>query len=869
MGDKSILDYLCGRDYKIALMTTFNFEIDFFERFVLNQLYDNNIRKISVFVDAKELNKSILKVDSSYIGKRYFVTPIEMNSSFHPKVFLLLGDKKARLIVGSANLTRSGFKSNNEIFNVFDYDDKNQSNLALINSAMRFFLQLHSINETEDNLFNEIGYIGYLEKKIINNESFFINNIEKSILEQISSIIPSNIKSIDIAVPYYDEELLALKRIKSSYPDAIINLYIQNKMSTFNVKLNEDEEIISDEFIKPFSKCECNNSNNLYHGKVMKFSTEDKSYILYGSANCTLSALVNSYRESGNIECDILEIGEIDEFNYFFDNFMIEYPEKLENQTILYEQQPDNNFMFKYVEENTILEVIASYKNKYEIIDVLLKEEKLKYRYENNKLIIMLPLELMETIENLFDIKIRFEGKEENIRCWYNNMQALTSFREVSNERKVTNVRIDDDGSIFMDDEILILNAMYDPDEIKLGKMQLKKKQIEDEEPDENNEDTFKIDDDIPDDYIRKYKEYEHVTNCVRKIAKHYFTGLRRSKTSDENRSNSGLRYYNDSQAPDEEEKEIKHIRRATEPEKRFERLVQNKVIDLITPEKYEKKSYEEYKNLVGFFFQIFDKYKYQEKIEDIFLDSYVIETKHKLLEVLLSKTDENTEVNKDDNILMTLMVIIETNYINALQEKSDYKVEFKNKELLKRLESIYHIRNEFKDYLSVVVGIINERTIEIAMELKRRENTDNPLSSKDVYLIRDIISENYAINVINKLYGYKTNEELLNEIRQYYGEDCNIEFKGLALNVACNVDSVGKHLSIENNTLFIQLLKEIRNYSKNVCNIDELKVTINISSDSGLTKITYTYNFNNQMYSSLQYYANGNIVPRNKQLRI
>ena len=116
MGDKSILDYLCGKDYKIALMTTFNFEIDFFERFILNQLYDNNIRKISLFVDAKELSKSIMKVESSYIGKRYFVTPIEMNSSFHPKVFLLLGDKKARLIVGSANLTRSGLKSNNEIF---------------------------------------------------------------------------------------------------------------------------------------------------------------------------------------------------------------------------------------------------------------------------------------------------------------------------------------------------------------------------------------------------------------------------------------------------------------------------------------------------------------------------------------------------------------------------------------------------------------------------------------------------------------------------------------------------------------------------------------------------------------------------------
>ncbi len=48
--------------YDIALMTTFNFEIDFFERTVLNTLFANDIRKVSVFVDSKELSKAYRQI---------------------------------------------------------------------------------------------------------------------------------------------------------------------------------------------------------------------------------------------------------------------------------------------------------------------------------------------------------------------------------------------------------------------------------------------------------------------------------------------------------------------------------------------------------------------------------------------------------------------------------------------------------------------------------------------------------------------------------------------------------------------------------------------------------------------------------------
>ena len=78
-------------------------------------------------------------INYSYLGKRYIVTPVEMNSSFHPKVILLLGKDKARLIIGSNNLTTSGYYINNEVVNVFDFDENNIDNLKLIQETAMFF----------------------------------------------------------------------------------------------------------------------------------------------------------------------------------------------------------------------------------------------------------------------------------------------------------------------------------------------------------------------------------------------------------------------------------------------------------------------------------------------------------------------------------------------------------------------------------------------------------------------------------------------------------------------------------------------------------------------------------------------------------
>ena len=50
MFDRKIIDELKeSNGYSIALLTTFNFEINYFERCILNTLYNNDIRKVEIF----------------------------------------------------------------------------------------------------------------------------------------------------------------------------------------------------------------------------------------------------------------------------------------------------------------------------------------------------------------------------------------------------------------------------------------------------------------------------------------------------------------------------------------------------------------------------------------------------------------------------------------------------------------------------------------------------------------------------------------------------------------------------------------------------------------------------------------------------
>ena len=112
-----------------------------------------------------------------------------------------------------------------------------------------------------------------------------------------------------------------------------------------------------------------------------------KSYVLYGSANCTQAALTKSFAEGGNIECDLFEIGDREEFDYFFENIEIRKDEKLTSQALEYAPSVQPAVVFKYGEVKNDIWLYFLLRNKQEIPTVNLDNAKLYTMIENDELI--------------------------------------------------------------------------------------------------------------------------------------------------------------------------------------------------------------------------------------------------------------------------------------------------------------------------------------------------------------------------------------------------------------------------------------------------------------------------------------------------
>ena len=65
--------------------------------------------------------------------------PIGCGGAFHPKILLLVGPKRARLFIGSHNLTMSGFIQNRELTNIIEITGpKDREGAAALIEAIEF-----------------------------------------------------------------------------------------------------------------------------------------------------------------------------------------------------------------------------------------------------------------------------------------------------------------------------------------------------------------------------------------------------------------------------------------------------------------------------------------------------------------------------------------------------------------------------------------------------------------------------------------------------------------------------------------------------------------------------------------------------------
>ena len=123
----SILEEIKRGGYEASLMTTFNAYLPFYEDVVLRHLSSNGVRHNILMMDGAQATRSIQSHPPRLAGRHYTLIPMRSAQAFHPKVIFLAGKNKGALLVGSHNMTLSGFGYNRELTNlvrVMSLEDK-------------------------------------------------------------------------------------------------------------------------------------------------------------------------------------------------------------------------------------------------------------------------------------------------------------------------------------------------------------------------------------------------------------------------------------------------------------------------------------------------------------------------------------------------------------------------------------------------------------------------------------------------------------------------------------------------------------------------------------------------------------------------
>lgn len=318
------------RTYDHAVICSFTFDPTFFEEYCLEKLSTlSNNGNITAFIDKNIYEEIILGPESARPQKanlRYLLYPISVRGVFHPKLFLLASKNKGKLIIGSANFTRSGLTSNAEIVGYFEYETgKNEQHKFLFQQAFEYVLKLAQDYPSE-NLDSNLQEITRDAQWLLSEgqprdteDMLLIHNLEESLWSQFILGIEKPVDKIFILSRFFDGNPSFLDKIESDLNPEKIYIYTQNGVTNLTPNWLEHP------FVKS-GKAEillCSYTDNGYiqplHAKAIAILKENSCWLTYGSANFSSPALLRTVR-SGNAEI-LIKLPEISTADFRAEEF--------------------------------------------------------------------------------------------------------------------------------------------------------------------------------------------------------------------------------------------------------------------------------------------------------------------------------------------------------------------------------------------------------------------------------------------------------------------------------------------------------------------------------------------------------------------
>lgn len=294
-----------------AFMTTYAFGSLAFEDIPFPKLRGAECRNIAVLADRGMINQAFSEFGPPrFAGTSYHLIKADAPGAFHPKITMLIGEAKGRLIVGSANLTALGLGGNKEQIASISYSPEAQENAKFFKSALGYLRRYVPQDDQwfpislqralrsagwlrDDNFDHAFDGAGMAELNLL------FDRPEINFLDQIiASIGDDPIERLVIMSPYWDAQLEGLARLRAALENPVTDILIESDANGFpSVALSG----FSDTSLFDVST---HAESRFLHAKLIIAHGERWDHVISGSMNCTFPALMGPAAH-GNAEAGI------------------------------------------------------------------------------------------------------------------------------------------------------------------------------------------------------------------------------------------------------------------------------------------------------------------------------------------------------------------------------------------------------------------------------------------------------------------------------------------------------------------------------------------------------------------------------------
>ena len=317
----SLLDELRKGGFQASLITTFNAYLPFYEDVVLRRLVNAGVRHNSLLMDARQFNISLEQHPPRCAGRSYTLAPIGVSGAFHPKLIFLVGKKKGLIIVGSHNMTLTGFGFNRELTNIIRITPtSDESGVSIANQV---WSELHhwidtSSKDIPSRVLESILKLRDSAPWLSTNASITDSNVQllagraggPTLWEQLRDLVRSPVKEIFLTGAFFDKNLDFLNRIQTDLqPNQIVVAIDPN-----TVEIPTDSEIPrSVRFVHSTNlgtESNKDDASGYLHAKGMFLRQQNNDCLFVsGSANPSRPAWLPR-NSDGNTELMVARLGE-------------------------------------------------------------------------------------------------------------------------------------------------------------------------------------------------------------------------------------------------------------------------------------------------------------------------------------------------------------------------------------------------------------------------------------------------------------------------------------------------------------------------------------------------------------------------------